>query len=342
MWHFSGDGLTIYSPDGKVLKEHQKKSLCKAYTDWRGNAVDDCNYFAYASDGHKYVWASSMAADHNVQAFDIDTGDYAGYMDTCSTPLDLEYHPARREMFVRCAQEDSEGDSPGEIDVFSSSTLSADIKMIAFNDTSRPYGRIAIHSSMGPYGYSLAYDQSYIAELDLSRKEVAMRHEIPNAYGGYDATFSPINNHLYFRVRVCCTCGSTEADIESCGRGSPKPVLVQTGPSASDVEQDGVCSSGCEGSKADIGVAEFDTVNKVFVGQHNIKSGTGFGADPVSSPDGQWVLLFPNDGGQYVRVLKPSTNGEASVSYFCVIFCFLHFCRIMVSSYLFYILFRLW
>lgn len=316
MWHFSTDGLAIFAPNGDLLKAHPKSMLCKEHSNpYNGMVSNDCSYFAYASDGHKYVWASSMAGDHNVQAFDIDTGDYAGYLDTCSTPIDMEYHPARDEMFVRCAQEDTSGGNPGEIDVFSSATLSSNLPMVSFNDTARPYGRLAIHSAMGPYGYSLAYDQPYITEMDLSSKTVAATYEIPNAYGGYDTTYSPINQHLYFRARVCCTCNSTEADVESCGRGPGSPVLVQTGPSASAETQIGVCSGGCEGSRADtIGVVEFDTVSKEFVDTHNIKEGTGFGADPVSSPDGKWIVLLGNDGGQNVRIMQAAENGVSSGS----------------------------
>lgn len=314
MWHFSADGLTIFSPSGETLKKHPKKMLCPTYTTYRGEPSDDCYYYTWASDGHKYVWAGSMAGDHHVQAFDIDTGDYAGYLDTCSTPLDMEYHPARREMYVRCAQEDTAGGNPGEIDVFSSATLSSDLPMVSFNATARPYGRLAIHSGMGPYGYSLAYDQSFITELDLSAKTVSATYEIPDAYGGYDTTYSPINQHLYFRSRVCCTCNSTEADVISCGRMGGSDVMVKTGPSKSDLPQYGVCSGGCEGSPADtLGVVEFDTVNKVFVDNHNIKEGTGWGADPMASPDGKWIVLLGNDGGQNVRIMQAGKNGESSV-----------------------------
>mmetsp|Transcript_5851 Transcript_5851/g.12327 ORF Transcript_5851/g.12327 Transcript_5851/m.12327 type:complete len:322 (-) Transcript_5851:65-1030(-) len=319
MWHFSPDGLSIYSPGGELLKQHPKKMLCPETVSWDGTPTDDCYYFSYASDGHRYVWAGSMAGDHHVQAFNIDTGDYAGYLDTCSTPLDMEYHPVRQEMYVRCAQEDTDGGNPGEIDVFSSATLSSDLPMVSFNATRRPYGRLAIHSSMGPYGYSLAYDQSYITELDLSSKTVSGTYEIPDAYGGYDTAFSPVNKHLYFRSRVCCTCSSEEfvnddPDVASCGRGGSN-VTVKTGPSRSDDIKHGVCSSSCEGSRADtIGVVEFDTVHKVFVDNHNIKEGTGWGADVMASPDGKWIVMLGNDGGQYVRLMKAGKNGESSVS----------------------------
>jgi len=310
MWHFSSDGLTIFSPDGsQKLKEHPKKSICKPYKSWRGGVSEDCYFFTQASDGHKYVWATSLAGQHRVEAFDIDSGDYVAYMPTCSTPIDMEYHPGRHEMWVRCAQ--ATGDQPGEIDVFSSSSLSADFQHIYLNETGRPYGRISIHSSMGTYGYASAYDQNDIIELDLSSKTVNNRFEVPEAQGFYDITYSPFNRHLFVRARVCCGCGFEGASLPECGRA--RKVDILTGPNAGMMQVNGTCGAGCEGSLADsIGVVEFDTVNGAVVANHNIKEGTGFGADPVASPDGKYVLLLPNDGGAYVRVIMPGTNGEAS------------------------------
>jgi len=314
MWHFSADGLTIFSPDGKnVLKEHRKESLCRPYMNWRGEMNNDCYYFSQASDGHKYVWAASFAVKPHVEAFDIDTGDYAGYINTCSTPLDLEYHAVREEMWVRCAQNMDYDGHFGEIDVFSSNSLSSDFDLISLNDTMRPYGRISIHSSMGPYGYVSAYDQNYISELDLSSKSVSNRYEIPKAVGSYDLTYSPVNQHMFTRARVCCSCGFEGADNLECSSRGAQSVIVQTGPSESVAEQDGACGAGCEGTTADtIGVIEFDTVGKTIVAEHNIKEGTGFGADPVGSPDGKYILLLANDGGQYVRLIKAGTNGQPS------------------------------
>lgn len=78
--------------------------------------------------------------------------------------------------------------------------------------------------------------------------------------------------------------------------------------------ENGACSSTCEGSKADtIGVYEFDTVSEAFVGSHNIKEGTGFGANPLASSDGNYVFLFGEDGGQNVRVLRTGSNGQKAV-----------------------------
>jgi hypothetical protein len=75
----------------------------------------------------------------------------------------------------------------------------------------------------------------------------------------------------------------------------------------------GTCGGGCEGSAADvIGVMEYDTVSDTFIENHNIKEGTGFGATPEASPDGKHIVMFPNDGGQNIRVLKAGSNGEPS------------------------------
>jgi hypothetical protein len=75
----------------------------------------------------------------------------------------------------------------------------------------------------------------------------------------------------------------------------------------------GTCGGGCEGSAADvIGVMEYDTVSETFIENHNIKEGTGFGATPQASPDGKHIVMFPNDGGQNIRVLKAGSNGEPS------------------------------
>jgi len=79
----------------------------------------------------------------------------------------------------------------------------------------------------------------------------------------------------------------------------------------------GTCGDGCEGSPADtLGVLEFDTVSEEFVGSHTPKS--GFGSTPEASPDGQYIVLFANDGGKNLRVLRAGSNGAASTVAFDV------------------------
>ena len=282
---------------------------------------ESCSFFSAASDGHKYIWAighhpGSNGGQH-IAAFDIDSGDHAGDHSTCNTPIDLEYLPSRREMWVRCAQRDRWTEGAGEIDVFSSDAISADHKQIHLNTTSRPYGRMAIHSDMGPYGYGTSYNQGVLSEFDLSNKTISGEYTIEKASGGYGMAYSPENSHLFVRTRICCSCGNDDSDLKECGgySGTASSVLVQTGPDASPNKQNGTCGTGCLGSRADtLGVAEFDTVGKKFVANHGIMVGTGFGSEPFASPDGKYILLMPNDGGKYVRVMRPGENGVPSVS----------------------------
>ncbi len=61
---------------------------------------------------------------------------------------------------------------------------------------------------------------------------------------------------------------------------------------------------------------EFDTVSETFVGNHQPK--VGFGATPEASPDGSHIVLFANDGGQNLRVLRAGVNGQKSTLAFDV------------------------
>jgi len=312
MWVFSGDGLSIYAPDGSLLRAHRKSRLCP-YTrsDYRtGAETNDCSYFDVASDGHQYMWAANHDV-HRIDIFDIDTGDYAGYTGTCSTPIDMSYHPTRREMWIRCAAPDD--DSPGEVDVFSTDAISSNHPLVSFNTTAgmRAYGRLATHSTLGNLGVATQYNKPHLTMFDLSSKEVLQTFDIPKAYASYDMAYSRANQHVFASVRVCCSCGFAGADMESCGRGPGEMVVVKTGPSAKEEEQMGACSGSCKGSTADtVGVAEFDTVNGKFVGEHNSKAGNG--CVPFTSPDGKTIVLAPYDGGETVRVLKAGSNGAAS------------------------------
>lgn len=79
----------------------------------------------------------------------------------------------------------------------------------------------------------------------------------------------------------------------------------------------GTCGVSCEGSAADtLGVLEFDTVSETFIGSHSPL--VGFGATPQASPDGKYIVLFANDGGKNLRVLKAGSNGALSTVAFDV------------------------
>jgi len=314
MWLFSKDGVSIYDPSGEVIHIHDKNQVCpNKSTSYRPPYIttQTCSYFDVASDGHQYVWAANFDDSPNkVDIFDINTGDYVGYTPTCSTPLDLNYHPMRREMWVRCAGNTT--DAPGHMDVFSTNSIGTNHEMIQFEtDSQRNYGRMETHSAMGNVGFATTYNQPFLRKYDLSGKDVIGKYTIPGGAGSYESTYSHVNKHIFISVRSCCSCGTNFTDIVSCGYSGPKMMMIVNGPSASDQMQNGTCSNSCKGSAADtIGVTEFDTVGNVFVGNHNSLANNG--CVPKGSPDGKTVVLLPYDGGATVRVLRTGENGEAS------------------------------
>lgn len=313
VWHFSGDGLMVFSPQGDVIKNPSKAEMCPVYESFNSRTnetetVDSCRFFILASDGHRYVWAGARShTGDRIEMFDIDTAEFVGYANSCRVPMDMGYHPGRREMYVHCHD--------SKMDVLSSQAIGANYSMIDLEYTSGfPSGRMLTHSSMGDTAYSAASTHPFLNEVDLSSRQVTASYDLPMSQGGRNLAYSPLNRHVYVRPRVCCTCGTPDADAPSCGRGTAEPVNVVTGPSQG-TNVLGVCGSSCEGSAADtIGVHEFDTVTKTIVGSLNIDPANGFGALPVTSPDGDFVLLFGNDGGKAVRVLLAGNTGEKSVS----------------------------
>lgn len=321
MWHFGADGVTIYSEDGgRVLKEIRsdvgvcpEAEQCSRFT---GECAmsSDCGYnYLPVSDGHRYVWAINHAWTYRLDVFDIDTGDYAGYVPTCESPLEADYFPPRREMWIRCAGTTEE--EPGYVDVVSTNSLSTNHGGVDLpvGPMGRQYGfGIEVDVTLGNYGYSAPYNMNFFAQIDLSSRKIVANHTFPpEVHSTYDVQYSPANRHIYGKARVCCTCGSPGADKESCGRGAARPVTVLTGPSAdAGALQNGTCGSGCEGSAADPGVFEFDTVSKTFLGFHNGPAENG--ATPYASPDGKYVMLTTHDGGATTRILKAGANGEAS------------------------------
>lgn len=311
MWTFGPQGIVVHSVDGgSVLHRLPQSAFCPAHTDrMTGLETTDCSFFDVASDGRRHVWAAVTSGTSRVEAFDIDSGALVAAVPTCSTPLDLDYHPAREEMWLHCA-----GETPGHeghVDIFSTNSLAMDYTPVHLNETGRVYGRSVFHSSLGNFGYASVYKVPYLYKIDLSTREVVEKFPIPLSTGSYDMAYSPVNKHIYLRARVCCTCGTPEADVESCGYSGPSIVDVVTGPNKG-FSGNGTCSNACEGSPADIGVWEFDTVSSTFLGSHNIDPKFGFGADPVASPDGKYIALLGNDGGQNVRILEPGANGKLS------------------------------
>ncbi|KAG7372845.1 hypothetical protein IV203_033569 [Nitzschia inconspicua] len=313
MWSFGArSGVNVWSVDGQsLLRSHTPADLPMCGPTDASNDVPVCSFFAFASDGHEYVWAGAFGPDR-VDVFDIDTADYVSYIPTCSTPLDLDYHPHRKEMWLQCAGT-NEDTADGHLDVFSTNTLSANFDLVNLNVTGRSYGRQVLDSSLGIFGYTTVFNQPFLYKIDLAMRKIDKRIPLELSSGAYDMAYSPLNRHIYIRSRVTCTCGDETKDIVSCGQFGGGTVDILTGPSAGKTQVEGTSGKACEGSAADtIGVYEFDTKTDRIVGSHNILEGTGQGATPVASPDGKYVVLLGNDGGQYVRLLRPNVNAALS------------------------------
>ena len=122
------------------------------------------------------------------------------------------------------------------MEVFSASAPAADsVSTIDFtgNSTLSAYGYSVIDNSLGDVGYATVWNQPTLYKIDLSEKNVLQTFDIPLAYGGYEVAYSRVNQHIFVRASVCCTCGFEGSDLgEDCGRYGSDNVTITTGPSA--------------------------------------------------------------------------------------------------------------
>jgi len=322
MWVMGDAGLAIYSPDGAtVFKETPAIDICHevatSYKDPDGPKSVSCSWGDVVSDGKKYVWASVSRGAEVLNVFSIDTGDMVATVPTCNRVFDLDYHAGRDEMYVRCMSADPEDpEIIGQVESFSTTSFATtrrSIELNGRNQTERAYGHIVADGVLGDTAYTTITDLGAVIELDLSSNVAVNEWPIDGMSGAFDIEFSRVNKHLFFHARVCCTCGFSGADVESCGKYSPGNVTVIIGPSANpDILQNGRCGTSCSGSAADLlGVVEFDTQTNSIVGNHFTKDGAG--ARARVSPNGELIFLLqdkPVDGN--TRVLRAGKNGEPS------------------------------
>jgi len=322
MWVLGSDGVSIFSADGMdTIKVMEKENVCHNVSSYRGEGYSvDCSFYDAKSDGEKYVWASVSRGASVIDVFDINTGDVVASIPTCQTPRDLNFHQGRGEMWVRCMAPDPENFTlPGHIQSFSTNNLaspSRSIKLVDDVDFSA-YGYAEFSSDLGDTGYSTVYGKPYLYQIDLNKGLKVAEFEIENAYGLYESTFSAKNDHIYAITHVCCTCGFEGADYpDDCGRYGTDGVNITTGPFAGTYNTTGLCGSRCMGTPADtVGIIEFDTTANKVVGNHFSKAGGS--AVPASTPNGEYVVLMDReDEDNFLRVLKPGMNGEASTTAF--------------------------
>jgi len=200
------------------------------------------------------------------------------------------------------------------MDVFSAASPGADTFAhidLTGNSTLSAYGFSVIDNTLGDVGYATVWNQPTLYKIDLSERVVLDTFDIPLAYGGYETAYSRVNQHVYVRASVCCTCGFVGSDLgEDCGRYGSSNVTITTGPSAGTITE-GQCGR-CDGIAGvdTLGVMEFDTSSDKFIASHVMPDGAG--GDPHGSPDGRHVVLVGRNGGEVIRILKAGAAGVPS------------------------------
>ena len=242
MWVFGSDGIFIYSPDGASLKLRiDSEGICGPKEDYSGPSYHYCRFHDIVSDGKKYIWAAVNRGKPMIDLFDIDTGFVVGSFDTCNGPQSIEYHPLRDEVWVRCSDVVEDVGETTNLDVFSASSPSGDVKTDillqerALEEGISSEGFTVIDNSLGDVGYLTDNALNHLFKMDLSQKNIVAKiEEFPDAAGLDVAVYSPVNKHIFIRAEVCCTCGFEGAQLEQCNRrGDPgEQVQITTGPFA--------------------------------------------------------------------------------------------------------------
>lgn len=243
MWLFGKEGVYVYSPDGSEQRHHvPQQQVCGDPDSFVGPSYMYCRFNDMVTDGKKFVWAATSRNPSHITLFDINTGALVGNFESCVNPNDLEYHPLRDEVWVRCENEDDDGsNNPTHLDVFAASNPSGDIptnillKDRALQEGLSSSGYSVIHPDLGDVGYLTDDSNPNLFKIDLSSKEIMdiISLDDPSmAHGLYTAAFSPANGHIFVRALMCCTCGEDDSDVASCGRGGAKPISPTTGKSA--------------------------------------------------------------------------------------------------------------
>jgi len=316
MWVFGTQGIFIYNEDGSELKKHlPAEEICLPITDDEtGEKSNSCAWRGVVSDGSNNVWATNTNAGSFVEVFNVDKGMHVATLPTCGFPWNIDFNPLRREIWVHCWSPKPENGDEGQIDVFSTASVSLDMKQIALGGLDAQYsghGTVVTDSSMPNIVYGNTLDAPILFEIDANTKVVLNEYNIPEVSGVYRMEFSHVNSHIFMRGYVCCSCGFEDSDLGmECGRGTPSFVDVVTGPNqAKNVT--GKCGHSCEGSPADVlGVLEWDTKSKEIIGYH--LNSLGYAADPYIDPSGKYLIMLANDGGREATIVKTGKNGELS------------------------------
>lgn len=227
IWAMGKSGVAIYSVDGTTkLKEVPNTHICEQYTDARtGEVSQDCAFRDAISDGVRHVYASNSNGSPTIEVFSVNTGDFVASLPTCGSPVQLDYHPIREELWVHCwSPNPSEGDT-GHIDVISANALSLDATQVKLSPelAEHGHGQVVVDTTLGNYGYASDLGTPSLFRFDASTKEVEREIPIDHISGLNRMVYSHKNRHLYVRTYVCCSCGFEGSNLgEECGRGESR------------------------------------------------------------------------------------------------------------------------
>jgi hypothetical protein len=231
LWAFGEAGVQIYAPDGSELVKSIPPERACHNTGTTGAPDLQCDFLDVISDGHKYVWASINRGHDMIDVFNIDSGSFVGSFATCGSPRDLDLHAGREELWVHCS--DFSAMEESHMDVFSIASPAVPIQsrvLMHDNTEARSYGQLEVDESLGDIGYATVYGQNYVNKINLSNRTVLEQIDInngnPKLNGLYEMAYSPVNQHLYLRTQVCCTCGFQGADSLECGRYGSSNITI--------------------------------------------------------------------------------------------------------------------
>ena len=330
VWTFASSGIHVFTADGsrETLHRHQNE-VCQATptSDDPGILTTDCRYVNGVDDGEQYVWVSNSRLDNDrpehhryyMDVYDRNDAKLVASIPTCSIVRNVQYAKHRREIWNNCwINSGMEIPSEGQIDVFSTTALGADHKMVVLGEIAHEHGDVFIDEALPLVAFGFSTSGGTLFEIEPNSKEVTKEIEIPGSTAGGEYAFSKVNKHLFIRNYNDCSCGVNKDTGVACelsreqGYKGLKNVTVTTGPNADlSRQQDGFSGKFCRGSKADTnGVWEYEPSTRQFLKKHTVPG--AYGAKPFNSPDGSLILLAAGDGSNNVAVLRPGKQGEAS------------------------------
>lgn len=199
-WVFGTEGVHVYAKDGSsLLHRIDKQIICGG----------DCNFRGVTTDRMKYVFATETSTEGYVQVFGIDNGRYLGRVNTCGSPVDLDYAPHREEVWVHCWSPSEDGGDEGHVDIFSTNARGLEHQQVnIINGTleSHGHGTVVLDASVPQYAWATLLESATFAKIDAQTKELVI-HDMSatECYGFAEMAIASGNKHGFIRCHVMCS-----------------------------------------------------------------------------------------------------------------------------------------